>query len=241
MFGMDLISSLRQRLSTVLIALGISALCCLSGALMTFVFSPAQALQAIHISRLPLMDALDIQSAAPGDTLLLTATLRDNVPPQGKVDLVAYSIEEWRVTQPDDSGRGSQDAKPFGRWQMVETVVPELTMELDGQRVSLHRFAEVRLSGALHEEMVQSNHPLQAMDGDELFPNGTRRYRGLRNGDWVTVLGKKASDDGVNPEQLFEKSQWQADQGLFSAGVCTMALSPLLAIGGLLLAVFRRK
>lgn len=248
MFGINLISSLHRRLKTVLAALGISLFCCLSGALMTFVLSPAQAFQAFRISQLPLMDAQDIQSAAPGDTLLFTATLTDNAPLQGEIDLVAYSVEEWRVTLPSNSGRGSDSPKPSGRWEMVETVVPELTVERDRQMVSLHRAKGVRLSGALHEKVIKSDNPLQAMDRNELLPAGTRRYRGLANGDLVTVLGKKASDGGVIPDHLFagdrvafEESQRQAAQGLFSAGLCAMAMAPLVLLGGLLFAIFRRK
>lgn len=248
MFGMNLFATLRQRLSAVLGALGFSLLCCLSGALMTFVLGPAQALEAFRVSQLPQMDAQDVQSAAPGETLLFTATLTGNATPQERVDMVAYSIEAWRVTVPSESGRGSDAPQPYGRWETVETVVPELTVQLGGQVISLHRAAGVRLSGDLHEKMVKSDSALQAMDMDKLLPDGTRRYRGLMDGDRVTVLAKKASDGGVIPDHLFagdrvafEESLRESAQGLFFAGLCTIALSPLVLLGGLWFALFRRK
>jgi len=37
----------------------------------------------------------------------------------------------------------------------------------------------------------------------ERLPDGTRRYRGLYDGDRVTVLGRKSADGGVLPEHLF--------------------------------------
>ncbi len=248
MFGINLASFLRRRINTVLATLGFSLFCCLSGALMTFVFSPAQALEALRISRLPQMNAQTIQAAAPGETLLFTATLTDNVPPQEGVDMVACIVEEWQVTVPSEGGRGGDVPQPSGHWETVETVAPELTVELGGQRIALHRTTRVRLSGALHETIIESDAPLRASDGENLLPAGTRRYRGLRDGDLVTVLGKKASDGGVIPEHLFagdrvafEESQREAAQGLFSAGLCAMAMAPLVLLGGLLFALFRRK
>lgn len=245
MFSVNPISLLRQRLNTVLLALLFSILCCMSGALMSFVFSPAQAFQAMRISRLPQMDAQVIQTTAPGETLLFTATLAENAPVENRLDFVAYSVEEWRVTVPED---GRTDSEPYGQWQFGETVVPALTVHLEGQTFSLHRAEGVQLSGALHEKVVRSDAALQAPDNGELLPDGTRRYRGLMNGDLVTVLGKKAGDGGVIPEHLFagdrvafEESQWQAAQGLFTAGLCTMAMAPFVLIGGLLYALLRRK
>ncbi len=243
MFGINPIASLRQRLNTVLATLVISALCCLSGALMTFVFSPAQAFQALRLSRLPVMDAGTIEAAAPGDTLLFTGTLTGNAPPEHDFDFLAYSVEEWTVTVPRDN-----ESKPYGRWETVETVVPALTVELDGQAISIHQAAKVRLSGVLHEKIVKSTDSIQALYEGELLPSGTRRYRGFLNGDLMTVLGKKASDGGVIPEQLFagdriafEESQRQAAQGLFFAGLCAMAMAPIVLIGGLLYAIFGRQ
>ncbi len=248
MFSLSLLTSFRQRINTVLAALGFSLFCCLFGALMAFVLSPAQALEAFRVSQLPQMDAQDVQSAAPGETLLFTAALTGNVPPQEGVNMVAYTVQEWRVTVPSDSGRGGDAPQPSGHWQAVETVAPELTVELGGQAILLHRTTPVRLSGDLHEKMVKSDSALQAMDMDELLPDGTRRYRGLMDGDRVTVLGKKASDGGVIPNHLFagdrvafEESLREAAQGLFFAGLCTMVLSPLVLLGGLWFAFFRRK
>jgi len=81
----------------------------------------------------------------------------------------------------------------------------------------------------------------------ERLPDGTRRYRGLYDGDRVTVLGRKSADGGVLPEHLFggdrpqfEESQRQAASGLFMAGLCMMAFAPLLPIGGLLWALWRK-
>lgn len=248
MFGMNLFAALRQRLSAVLGVLGFSLLCCLSGALMTFVLGPAQALEAFRVSQLSQMDAQDVQSAAPGETLLFTATLTGNRPSQDGAEMVACIVQEWRVTVPSESGRGGDAPQPSGHWETLEMLAPELTVQLGGQVILLHRAAGVRLSGDLHEKMVKSDSALQAMDVDKLLPDGTRRYRGLMDGDRVTVLGKKASDGGVIPDHLFagdrvafEQSLRDAAKGLFSAGLCTMALSPLVLLGGLWFALFRRK
>ena len=80
------------------------------------------------------------------------------------------------------------------------------------------------------------------------MPDGTRRYRGLCDGDLVTVLGRKSTNGGVLPEHFFGgdhlqfvESQRQAASGLlFMAGLCMMAFAPLLLIGGLLFVLFRK-
>ncbi len=81
----------------------------------------------------------------------------------------------------------------------------------------------------------------------ERLPDGTRRYQGFFDGDLVTVLGKKSANGGVLPEHIFggdrlqfEESQRQAASGLFMAGLCMMAFAPLLLIGGLLWALWRK-
>jgi len=113
--------------------------------------------------------------------------------------------------------------------------------------VSLEKTSSARLSGNLHIQMVKGNSPHQAEYEGERLPDGTKRYRGLFDGDLVTVLGKKSANGGVLPEHIFggdrlqfEESQRQAASGLLISGLCMIALAPLLLIGGLLFALFRK-
>jgi hypothetical protein len=64
----------------------------------------------------------------------------------------------------------------------------------------------------------------------------------------TTVLGEKAASGGITPSQLyggdraaFEEAERQAASGLLFAGLCAMALSPVVLVGGILAALFGRR
>lgn len=78
LYGLNLLTTLRQRLGAVLAAFAGSAACCICGALMAFVFAPGQALQAARVSRLPIMDAAAVDAASAGDAILITGVLIGN-------------------------------------------------------------------------------------------------------------------------------------------------------------------
>jgi hypothetical protein len=211
---------------------------------MAFVFAPAQAAEAYRISRLPFMDAATVEAATPGEAILITGVLASNTPVLEDAGFVAYYVEEWEVTTPADvDGQG----EPHGSWKSVETVVPDLNLDVNGQSVTIRRTDSARLVGPLHETTVPGEGLTATYDGKPL-PDGTRRYRGLNDGDLATVLGEKAAGGGVAPEQIFagdrsafEKSQQDAASGLLFSGICSMILSPVVLIGGLLGAIFRRR
>ena len=68
------------------------------------------------------------------------------------------------------------------------------------------------------------------------------------DGDLVTVLGKKASSDGVIPSELyagdrvaFADSKQDAARGLLIGGLCVIGLAPIVLVGGALIALFGRR
>jgi hypothetical protein len=153
LLGFNFLSSVRQRVRSVLAILAISVLCLLCGGLMAFGFAPAQAIQAYRISRLPLTeDAAQVAAARAGEELLFTGLLKGNAPLLEGLNFVAYSVEEWKVTMPSAEARGSSE--PSGHWESAETVVPALTLELNGQPLSLLKASSARLSGDLHSQVI---------------------------------------------------------------------------------------
>jgi hypothetical protein len=246
LFGIDLLGRLRQRMGGLLAALAGSVACCVCGAMMAFVFAPGQALRASQIAGLPQIDAAALEAAAAGETVLITGVLSGNSPLLDGYDLVAYSEEEWQVsvntTDPDGP------STPSGRWQSLQTVVPELSLDMSGQVIQLQAATSARLSGPLHEAMILGGGALEADYMGDPLPDGTRRFKGLSDGDMTTVLGKKAASNAVAPEQLFlgdraafETSQRQAASGLLYSGICSMLMAPVVLIGGLLGVIFWRR
>jgi len=244
LFDLNPLAMLRRRLSAVFEAFAVSACCCLSGALMAFVLAPGQAVQAYHLSHLPAMNANTVAAAKAGDELLVTGSVDGSVAlPEG--NLIAYAEDEWQVSVPSGT---STSSSPAGHWQAIKTVVPDLTLSLGDQRVPMLAASGAELSGPLHEVIVKSDSTLMANDEGQPLPNGTQRYRGLANGDQTTVWGQKAAGGGIIPKELFlgdrpafETSQQQAASGLLIAGLCAMAASPLVLIGGLLGVILWRR
>jgi len=244
--GLNIVATLRRRLNAVFGAFAASAACCLCGALMTFVFAPGQALQAFRVSRMPVMDAASIAAAAPGDPLLITGVLAGNAPALDGHDLVAYRLDEWQVSVSQDEDGNDTSS---GRWEAQPAFVPALTLEVGGQPVSIEPSSSARLGGDLAEVIVEGPGPASDKDFDGRdLPDGTLRYQGLEDGDTTTVLGEKAAGGGIAPSQLyggdraaFEESERQAASGLLFAGLCAMALSPIVLIGGILAALFGRR
>lgn len=149
------------------------------------------------------------------------------------------------MTVPTDDADGQ--GQPHGLWKSVETVVPDLSLDLSGQSVAVRGTSSARLLGPLRETTVPGDGPTATYEGKPV-PAGTRRYRGLTNGDLATLLGKKEATGGVIPEQLFagdrgtfETSQRQAASGLLISGICSIMLSPIVLVGGLLGAIFWRR
>jgi hypothetical protein len=213
---------------------------------MAFWLAPAQALEAGRIARLPPMGAAEVEAAAPGTAVLVTGILEGNEPALPGYDFVAYSEEAWQVTTP--AADDGDSATPTGRWQSLGSVVPELSLAVDGATLTLQAAQDARLTGDLREVIEAREGGVTArFEGDPLA-DGSRRYRGLADGDLTTVLGTKATSGGVTPEHLyggdraaFETSQRNAASGLLYSGLCAVALSPVVLVGGLLAAVFGRR
>lgn len=245
---MNIVLNLRPRLNRIVAAAIGAFFVGLCGALLAFVLSPQQALQARRIERLPSMTAEDLAAAAPGDDVLLTGRLEDNpvVAPDG---FVAYTRERWQISQSTPGSQsGSPSATPGGRWETVERVVPDLALSVGGRTVSILRADGVALSGALHERLVRATSSQKAGYDGQLLAEGSERLRGFYNGDLVTVLGNRASTGDVIPDELFAgdrvafvAQKKSAARGLFVGGLCLMGLAPVVLVGGVLAGLFGRR
>jgi hypothetical protein len=245
LLGINPLATLRQRLGAVLGVFAGAFTCCACGLLAIFVFAPGQALEARRIATTPPMDAAALAAAAPGAIVLISGVLRGN--PPLVAGLVAYTEQVWEVTvtevEDDRSARGAWSTQPT-------KVVPALTLDVAGAQVPLQEVSSVRLSGDLLREAIVRG-PEEAetatYEGERL-PDGSRRYRGLADGDLVTVLGQKAAAGGVLPEQIFagdrvafEASQRDSASAILNMGICALVMAPVALIGGLFAVLFWRR
>ena len=235
---MNIRAALRRRIGLV-IGTAIAAFLLLAcGTLMTLALSPQQALLAWRIERMPELDATAIDAAQAETRLLVTGRLQDNEALE-KGGFVAYVAQEWVVTPP-----ASNEDEAKGSWEKAEQVVPTLTLNVKGQTVHILRTEQVRLSGTLHEELIYSDGSQEAQYDRESLPEGSQRLQGLLDGDWVTVLGRKASADGILPSELyagdrvaFADSKHRAARGLLIGGIFMIGLAPTVLLGGVLAAL----
>ena len=241
---MRIFPSLRKRMGRV-IGTGIGALFLLGcGLIFTLLLAPRQKLEALRIERLPTLDAEDVGGVSPGEELMVTGYVRGDSLPE--VDqFVAYEVEEWVVTPPDPA---TPDAEPEGEWVTDQEEIPPLALRIKGETVGLLAGENVRLSGSLHEKLILSENNQTATNEDGLLPGGSLRYKGLYDGDLVTVWGKKASNGDILPEEYFagdrvafEESKHSAAQGLLIGGICMLTLAPVVLTGGILSALFSRR
>ena len=246
LFGGNIFTTLQNRMSAVIAAVGASALVCLCGALMTFVLAPQQALKAYRVSRLPLMDAPYVASAAPDSEILVTGYLQGSQAAPDLQDFIAYSKDRWEVSLSQE-GQGTESA-PSGSWRHEETVVPTLTLDMDGTPVTIHSSSYASLGGNLHETIIDGTGSLQARDGERLLRDGALRYRGFYNGDQVTVFGTKDTNGTIIPADIFagdrasyETYQKQAAGFLFFGGIAMLVCSPVVLVLGVLGAMFGRR
>ncbi len=240
---MKLFRNLRKRLSCLVWA-GIAAVGLVGcGLSLIFVLAPRQKLTARRLERLPVLTAVDVAQATPGDEVLVSGVIQSATDLQVG-NFIAYQEEIWVVTTPDPQ---ESTADLHGRWETGETVVPALTLAVEGGEIAVLVMEGARLEGPLHEQIIPGEGPLQAREENRLLADGTRRYRGLYAGDLVTVWGRKAASDGVLPQVIyagdrvaFIDAQHQTAQILLTLGIGLLVGAPLVVIAALLSAVFGR-
>lgn len=235
-----------NRIGGAVAAIGAAIFMALCGALMAFVLAPQQAIKAANIEKMPQMDAAYVSAAAPGTDILITGYLNGSAPNPQLPKFIAYEAEQWDVSENKNTD-GTPQA-PSGSWEHVETIVPDLTLDMSGTPVNILSANNATLSGSnLHEQLVTKSSAFTADYKGQKLGEGSLRYTGFFSGDLVTVLGKKSSGDGVVPEELFagdrvafEQYQKDSAKALLFMGFAAMICSPFVGIGGVVAALMGR-
>lgn len=238
---MNLLQGVRNRAGAAIAAV-LMAVCFLAmGAFLTFYISPQQAIEWRQIRNLPELDAAGL-AATPSDTLVaITGRLEGNeeLLPDG---LVAFVQEEWNVTPPRDD-----DDRPKGSWRELRQEVPALSIATAGGAVATLPVARTTFGGSLTEWVEAGSSPNRATYDGQQLPDGSLRTRGLRNGDLVTVVGRKATTGEIVPNRLFGGDRVQLVDNIrtgarvaFIAGIVMMICSPAILVIGVLGGLFGR-
>jgi hypothetical protein len=244
---MNIFARLRERIGAVIGAVvgSIALLGC--GLLFTLFLAPQQKLEARRIEKIPEMDVKVVNSLSSGEDVLFTGRLRDNPTILENYDFVAYQMETWDVTIPQNDPDES-DQEPSGNWDLVEQRFPELMIEMDGETIQTLNAERVTMSGPLHEVLLPSPSGTRAKYNGDWLNKGSQRYRGFYDGDLITVLGQKAASGGVVPNEYyagdrvsFVESKHEAAKIMLIAGISMIVCSPIALVGGVLTAAFGRR
>lgn len=234
---------IRDRIAGViaLAVLSVGMFAC--GAVMAFIISPQQAIEWRRLDNLPVTTAGSFDSSPEGTEMIVTGTLNGNTVFDN--GFVIYEVDEWNVERDTDS---EGDVTYDGTWRSVEQQYPQLTMLLDGSPVTILPVSNLRLFGALQENIVDGDGQYSDSHNGQTLRDGARRTRGVADGALVTVLGIKTSSGGISPDRLFvgdrtqmiEALQDQA-RGLFIGGIGAMICAPVFFILGVVGVVLGRK
>ena len=214
-----------RRLSVRTLVAGLfAALVLLCGGWAALGMAPQQLILAWRVQSLPLMDAAAVEAAEPGALVLVTGVLAGNSPADH--DLVTYALERWEV-------KTDAEGVSRGRWVDLAGYFPDLRLVVAGRPLRVQGNPQVTLLGAVPTDTYAPDGRWVPLDAYPLEA-GTRRYRGLRNGDRVTVLGHKTASGDIAPSHLFfgDRAAFvvyarNLAKNFFLAGLCVMAMAPL--------------
>lgn len=230
---MNLLQGLGQRVKAVIGAIIGGSLIFVCGFIMAFVVSPSQAIEWRRIQNLPELTPSEFAALSSGEDLAITGTLSGNqaLTPDG---LVLYERSRFEVDPPDDN-----DNTADGSWTPIESVYPTLKMDFSGTSVDVLAAESITLNLVPHEIIEDAPSGITATYGDQTLHEGAIRTSGFKNGDLVTVVGKKASVGGIVPNRIAGGDRVQLVEDIragariaFVLGIAMMICAPIAIIGG---------
>jgi len=163
-----------------------------SGLILLIFISPGEARKANRIGSLKEADLATFQALAPGQDVVVTGVLTGNA--ELDYGLVAYHRYRWRISTDSDD-------KEVGGWRPDMLMAPALTISMPGGQVTTTAMDLPSLGGKYHA--------YEAGSGGRMVsgkPEGSTRWTGFKNGDMVTVVGKKDTSGQITPEILWAGS-----------------------------------
>ncbi len=232
---------MRQISALGLALIGIFAFLCLGGigALCALAVAPAMTNEANDIADMP-----TTPDVATGEEAALTGTLTGNtaITSDPEIDqiadykVVAYNVERYTRST---SGTG-KNRRTTNRWEKIRTVMNTLKMEVGGTPVTFYGKDNVKLDGDMH-----------SFQEGTTITSGDLRVIGFRDGDQVTVVGKRMGDGQFMIDQMYggTRDDLVANTRLAAKvfrylGFGSMVCGGLVAIGLLgtaVLLVYRKK
>jgi hypothetical protein len=133
-----------------------------------------------------------------GEDTVLTGTLDGNTvlandPDAGDISeygLVMYQFQRYDRTTRRNNNGGNRTS---GSWDTVRTEFQPLTMTVNGETIRFDRKGSFSING----DLTTYN-----LDGGSTT-DGSRRLRGFRNGDLVTIVAEKQSDGSFKADEIY--------------------------------------
>jgi len=213
-----------------LVVSAIVAFCFLAfGAALIFYFGPQLAQEAQRIGDLTELDAASFRAIPSDQDVLITGVLEGNRK-RTSDGLVAYARECWDVEYDSEDGYE-------GSWETIETVLPELTVSVDGGQVRTVSVESATMGGHRHSQIVEYGDGKQKANG---IPEGSIRVIGYKNEDQITIVGQKTKGR-LLPDRLHGGDRahllQELETGLWFTSICGVGLiliAPAILLSALL-------
>lgn len=230
---MNLLQGLGRRVKAAVAAVIGGVFMFLCGIVLAFVISPSQAIEWRRIQNLPELTPTEFANLTTGEDVAVTGTLAGNtaLTPDG---LVLFERSRFEVEPADDN-----DNTPDGSWTPVESMYPTLKLDFSGTTIDVLSAESITFNLIPHETIEDAPSGLTATYGGQTLHEGAVRTIGFKDGDLVTIVGKKASVGGIAPSRIAGGDRVQLVEDiragariLFGIGISMMICAPIAILGG---------
>jgi hypothetical protein len=224
-----------------ILSLFFSAALVAAGLAMIYLLTPRTVADVQTIEQAYVTDGAAYEALAPGQDVVVTGTPEGNAA-VGPDNMVAYFVDRLEAKRMSD--------ETDWIWVREAEEIPPITMRVGWGTVTLVSMAEgyARVGGDLYETVEQgggSRRFTYVYKGQSLR-EGARRTTGLRNGDLVTVVGKKTATGEIEGRWYFGGDQTALHKSAAKSALIVRIIGHVLVIIGAsmgvwtLIGLFRR-
>ena len=203
----------------------------LGGLTLIFLLGSYQQKRAAELANLPVMTSATFYEASPDTEMVITGVLEGNREFATSERYVIYRRQEWDVSYDSEDGYE-------GKWKTREKHFPPLNLTIARGSIQILSTDEARIWGREHTTIVERSDSTRKADG---IPEGSIRHIGFKEGDTITVVGKKDSSRGgsLRPTEFYGGDRAQLIKATQSEARMSRIIGIVLVVIGIIILVVR--
>ncbi len=201
------------------------------GLILIFLLGSYQQKRAAELAGLPTMTVTTFHEANPDTEMVVTGVLEGNREFASPEGYVVYRREEWDVTYDSEDGYE-------GHWDTLEKHFPLLNLTIPGGSIQILSTDKARTRGHQHSTIVERSNSTRKADG---LPEGSIRHIGFKEGDTITVVGKKEASRGgsLRPSQFYGGNRDQLIKATQGEARTMRIIGAILIVIGIIVMIAR--